>query len=282
MRWGLNLLSLIFYDEKPDETLQQTCDDLADVVDKTATSIKIAFDLAWPPLLNEKKRTQFSWRTPSAHASLVHMPNRFRKYCSIAVYNEVIFENAHILAKRVAHVAVFPGSTPEHTPEAQALRAHYAILKAKWSSERHILAAKKRHTPSEAKITAARADFAFATAKRRAMDECLKDGRALEVVDKSTVRPLADDDPDAAAKRALCAALRSAYEHGWTRSADMKVSYPATKTFVPPIFESYLKKKAVDELVEADAEQDLDDNFEANTDEDALDADTQEAAADEA
>jgi len=48
------------------------------------------------------------------------MPKAFAEHCSINKWNEEIWENSHILNKRLIHVAVFPGGTAKYTPEQQA------------------------------------------------------------------------------------------------------------------------------------------------------------------
>ena len=85
----------------------------------------VSLSLLWPPLLNEKTKKVHSPFSTSAHVFYVHMPKAFAEHCSINKWNEEIWENSHILNKRLIHVAVFPGGTAKYTPEERMERPQY-------------------------------------------------------------------------------------------------------------------------------------------------------------
>ena len=74
----------------------------------------------------------FAWRTPSAHTFFVHFLSTFEKNeCHLGRYNEEVFENAHILNKKLLHVAVFPAPTHvlQQTNELKLNRSEDVELK---------------------------------------------------------------------------------------------------------------------------------------------------------
>ena len=243
----------------------------------------VSLSLLWPPLLNEKTKKVHSPFSTSAHVFYVHMPKAFAEHCSINKWNEEIWENSHILNKRLIHVAVFPGGTAKYTPEQQALRAGFVVLNTKWSTDRHIKAAKKRHAKKPAEAARMKERLASAVAQRKITDGCLRSGVAKVLTvgpgGHADVRPLRAGESGAAAAIARCKALHSAYEHRWKRGADLKPFYPPEATYTPPIYDAWKAKCDAEAcVVEEDEEVEEDDSYnEEQPDEAALDADVQEA-----
>mgnify|MGYP001495523918 CR=1 FL=1 len=162
----------------------------------------VSLSLLWPPLLNEKTKKVHSPFSTSAHVFYVHMPKAFAEHCSINKWNEEIWENSHILNKRLIHVAVFPGGTAKYTPEQQALRAGFVVLNTKWSTDRHIKAAKKRHAKKPAEAARMKEGLASAVAQRKITDGCLRSGVAKVLTlgrgGHADVRPLRAGESGAA------------------------------------------------------------------------------------
>lgn len=108
----LKFLLAVYSDPKPTDTFGLACDELLPTVREASTAAARIFDLLWPPLHQSKSGRMFAWRTPSAHTFFVHFLSTFEKNeCHLGRYNEEVFENAHILNKKLLHVAVFPAPT---------------------------------------------------------------------------------------------------------------------------------------------------------------------------
>ncbi|KAH8053221.1 hypothetical protein JL721_10732 [Aureococcus anophagefferens] len=108
----LKVLLAVYSDPKPTDTFGLACDELLPTVREASTAAARIFDLLWPPLHQSKSGRMFAWRTPSAHTFFVHFLSTFEKNeCHLGRYNEEVFENAHILNKKLLHVAVFPAPT---------------------------------------------------------------------------------------------------------------------------------------------------------------------------
>ena len=248
LRLQLSFLAYVYDDPVPTETLEMSCTALVPLVEKASASARVTLDLLWPPMKNRKNEKIYAWLTQSANDFFFHMQRTFKRdKCSVARFNEHVFENAHIWLKRMLHEGSFPAFIKgQASSEVNVLRAAFATRRSRLQTSTYYDQAVKNHKLRSKDLAFVQTLAKEAVAFREKTDHCFLRGSST----------------------GLCGALRNAYRYAWTKDADGVVTYPKENTFEPPVRTQYMRGASLDELQEAQEEEQINDTWDRGADED--------------